>query len=148
MEEDPENGKESSHSAYANGMYEWINESVHEVKYLWTQAQPDGLLWWHSIVLQIRTNVTAKFDPLVVKYYINVQNDKDLLELLAGLHIAWQLQYHFNSLNQRIKSPSLQPNALLKRHKTSKWIMNSWHLWHTDESVIVGESIIWIMVPL
>ena len=28
MEEAPENGKESSHSAQANGMNEWMNECV------------------------------------------------------------------------------------------------------------------------
>jgi hypothetical protein len=30
MEEAPENGKESSHSAHANGMNEWMNEWTNE----------------------------------------------------------------------------------------------------------------------
>ena len=29
MEEAPENGKESSHSAHANGMNEWMNQQMH-----------------------------------------------------------------------------------------------------------------------
>jgi hypothetical protein len=111
-------------------------------------TQNDGFLWWNSTVLQICTKVTADFAPFVDKWYINVKNGKDLLELLAVPHIAWQSQYHCNSLNHRIKSLSLQPNALLKRHKTSQWIRDSWQLRHIDESVIERESIIWIVVPL
>ena len=30
MEEAPENGKESSHAAHANGMSEWMNEWMNE----------------------------------------------------------------------------------------------------------------------
>ena len=33
MDEASENGKESSHSAHANGMNEWMNEWMNEVMY-------------------------------------------------------------------------------------------------------------------
>jgi hypothetical protein len=33
MEEAPENGKESSHSAHANGMNEWMNECLNDICY-------------------------------------------------------------------------------------------------------------------
>jgi len=53
MEEVPENGKELSHSALANGMSEWMKE-----------YGQDSYEWGHSPVAGFRKHATEKWDMI------------------------------------------------------------------------------------
>ena len=54
MEEAPENGKESSHSAHANGMSEWMNEWMNIKK------APDAVMTSKDIPILQWTNMHSK----------------------------------------------------------------------------------------